>query len=242
MKKVLLVKNITREGPGLLEELLKENHIESDLIDLDKGDKFPDPLHYDAVFVFGGPDSANDTTPKMKKELERIKEVLSANIPYLGICLGLQALVKAAGGSVVKNQVKEIGFRDPENNPFSVTLTETVDLTEEGKRDPLFTNLGHTYHVFHLHGETVNITKHMTLLAVGKFCWNQIVRVGTNAYGIQSHFELTPEMFERWINEDPDLQKMNKEKLRENFAAIKEEYARVGKQLLTNFLNIAKLM
>jgi GMP synthase (glutamine-hydrolysing) len=242
MKKVLLVKNITREGPGLLEELLKEHNIASDLIDLDKKGKFPDPLEYDAVFVFGGPDSANDQTHKMKKEVSRIQEILTANIPYLGICLGLQVLVKAAGGKVVKNHTKEIGFRDPNNEHFAVTLTETVDLTEAGKRDPLFTNLGHTYHVFHLHGETVEPTKHMTLLAVGKFCWNQIVRVGTNAYGIQSHFELTPEMFERWIQEDPDLQKLDKDQLREDFASIKEEYTKVGKQLMTNFLKIAKLI
>lgn len=240
--KVLLVKNITREGPGLLEELLKEHNIESHLVDLSKGDQFPDPIDYDAVFVFGGPDSVNDTTPKMKKELAKIQQILTANIPYLGICLGLQGLVKAAGGKVVKNHVKEIGFRDPNNDRFSVTLTETVDLTEEGKRDPLFKDLGHTYHVFHLHGETVETTKHMTLLAVGKFCWNQIVRVGTNAYGIQSHFELTPEMFERWINEDPDLQKLNKDQLREDFEFIKDEYTRVGRQILTNFLHIAKLI
>jgi GMP synthase (glutamine-hydrolysing) len=242
MKKVLLIKNITREGPGLLEELLKEHNITSDLIDLEKGEKFPDPLGYDAVFVFGGPDSANDTTLKMKNELAQIQKALSAGIPYLGICLGFQAFVKVAGGKVIKNHVKEIGFRDPNNDRFSVTLTETVDLTEEGKRDPLFNNLGHTYHVFHLHGETVDITKHMTLLAVGKFCWNQIVRVGKNAYGIQSHFELTPEMFERWINEDPDLQKLDKNQLRKDFNAIKEEYTRVGKQLLTNFLKIARLI
>jgi len=129
MKKVLLVKNITREGPGLLENLLKEHHIESDVVDLDKGDQFPSPLEYDALFVFGGPDSANDETTKIKKERKIIQEALTANIPYLGICLGLQLLVKVSGGKVVKNHVKEIGFRDPNNDRFSVTLTETVDLT-----------------------------------------------------------------------------------------------------------------
>jgi GMP synthase (glutamine-hydrolysing) len=242
MKRMLLVKNITREGPGLLEELLNEHNIAFDLVDLYKGDKFPDPRHYDALAVFGGPGSVNDETPEMKKKLATIQLALSAGVPYLGICLGLQAMVKVAGGKVFKNHVPEIGFRDPNNQRFSVTLTETVSLTEEGKRDPLFTGLGHTYHVFHLHGETVEITKHMTLLAVGKFCWSQIVRVGSNAYGIQSHFELTPQMFEQWINEDPDLKKLNKDQLREDFNEIKEEYTKTGRQLLTNFLKIAKLI
>jgi GMP synthase (glutamine-hydrolysing) len=79
----------------------------------------------------------------------------------------------------------------------------------------------------------------MVLLAVGKFCRNQIVRIGENAYGIQCHFELTLEMFETWINEDPDLLQLDKEQLRANFATIQDEYTRVGRQLFKNFLKIA---
>ena len=60
------------------------------------------------MMVFGGPDSANDDTEKMKQELQRISEILDAEIPYLGICLGMQALVKAAGGTVRKNKIKDL--------------------------------------------------------------------------------------------------------------------------------------
>ncbi len=70
--KVLIVKNITREGHGLLEQILKDFKINYDIADLDKGDIFPDPKKYSALFVFGGPDSANDPTPKMEEELKRI--------------------------------------------------------------------------------------------------------------------------------------------------------------------------
>ena len=52
-------------------------------------------------------------------------------------------------------------------------------------------------------------------------------------------FELTPEMFEIWINEDPDLLELGKEQLRAGFAAIQEEYTSVGRKLLANFLRIA---
>src|SRR3990167_4219928 len=111
-KKVLIVENVTEEEPGLIEKILKGYNIKYDIIDLDKGKSFPKPKDYSAVFVLGGPDSANDKTLKMQAELKRIKEIVDSNIPYFGICLGMQALVKACGGAVVKNQIKEAGLRD----------------------------------------------------------------------------------------------------------------------------------
>ena len=232
-KEILVVKNITREGPGILEDLLKEREIKYSIVDLNQGQTFPRVESYAALVVLGGPDSANDENEKMHNELERIREAIKAHIPYLGICLGLQTLVKASGGKVVRNPVKEIGFRDQEDNRF------TVELTEEGKNDPLFSGLNHTFKVFHLHGETVELTNDMTLLATGKFCQNQVVKIGSNAYGTQCHFELTPKMFEVWINEDPDLLMLNKENLRSDLESTKEEYTQVGRQLLQNFLKIA---
>jgi GMP synthase (glutamine-hydrolysing) len=235
-KEILIVKNITRENPGLLENIIRERGIKYSVVDLSQRQNFQSIENYGAVVVLGGPDSANDGNQKMENELALIREVLEANIPYLGICLGLQTFVKAAGGQVVKNQSKEVGFRDQNGNYF------TVELTKEGQRDALFRGLDHSFNVFHLHGETVILTENMKLLAVGKFCRNQIVKIGSNSYGIQCHFELTPEMFETWINEDPDLQKLDRDQLRWDFEAIKDKYAQVGRQLFQNFLNIATFL
>ena len=232
-KEILIVKNITEEGPGLLEELLNERGIAYYVADLQQGQRFPSVKNYGAIVVLGGPDSANDENEKMENELARIRQAIAKNIPYLGICLGLQILVKAAGGKVVKSPTKEVGFIGPDGNRF------TVKLTEEGKIDPLFKGLDHSFNVFHLHGETVELTDNLTLLAIGKFCRNQIIRVGSNAYGIQCHFELTPEMFESWINEDPDLLNLDKNIVRSDFETIKTKYTQVGRQLFQNFLEIA---
>lgn len=171
----------------------------------------------------------------MTTELSRIKDGLDADIPYLGICLGLQALVKAAGGKVIPGEVKEVGFIDPDNNQY------TVAVTDEGKTDPLLAGLPETLDVFQLHGETVELTPDMTVLATGKFCKNQIVRVADKAYGIQSHFELTPEMLAVWAEQDPDLIPIGKDKLQADFEAIKHSYTNIGQTLLRNFLRIAKL-
>ena len=40
--KVLIVKNISREGPGLLQEVLIENEISYDVVDLDQKEKIPE--------------------------------------------------------------------------------------------------------------------------------------------------------------------------------------------------------
>lgn len=232
-KEILIVKNTTEEGPGLLEDLLLERGISYYIADLQKGEPFPEVGNYKAVVVLGGPDSANDDNPKMAIEQQRIREVLAARIPYLGICLGLQTLVKAAGGKVIQSPVKEVGFRGPDGHYF------TVELTPEGMHDRLFKGLGHSLKVFHLHGETVDLTAGMALLGTGKFCRNQIVKVGENAFGLQCHFELTETMFETWISEDPDLLQLDSNVLRADLKTIKAAYTQTGRQLFHNFLSVA---
>lgn len=232
-KRILIVQNITREGPGIIEDLLKEQNINYTVIDLDKGEAFPHPQDYSALVVMGGPDSANDPTPKMKSELQRIKEALSLNIPYLGICLGLQTLAKAAGGKVVKSPIKEVGFKGPNGKPFIISLTT------EGKKDPLFKGMKDNFPVFQLHGETVELTPEMKLLGKGEFCQNQIVKVGAKAYGIQCHFELTPKMFNLWLDQDDDLSRLDKKQLQDEFNSFLAEYTATGQKLFQNFLRIA---
>jgi GMP synthase (glutamine-hydrolysing) len=239
MKHILIVKNNTHEGPGMLQDILKKYGINYTIIDLDKGDVFPSIEQYDAFVVLGGPDSANDDNDKMKNEIAFIKSVLKANKPYLGICLGLQTLIKAAGGIVVKSSVKEIGFRGPDDNYF------TVKLTEQGKKDLLFQNLSDELRVFHLHGETVDFNEKLediVLLGEGKFCKNQIVKVGNYAYGLQCHFELTADMFELWINEDPDLKQLSRTQLYNDFNDTIEQYLITGNTLFQNFLSLFKLI
>ena len=232
-EKVLIVKNISREGPGLIEFVLKEKDIEFDLVDLDKGDTFPDPTKYSALFVLGGPDSANDQTPKIKNELKKIKEAIDAKILYFGVCLGMQTLVKAAGGEVYKHDIKEVGCRDSEENYFE------IDFTNEGKKDSIFKGLKSPLKIFHLHGETVKLNSNMKLLATGKYCRNQVVKVGENAYGFQGHLELTDSMLEEWMTQDLDLKIINAIHLRSDYRAIKNEYQNNSRIILNNFLKIA---
>ncbi len=232
MSDVLIIQNISREGPGLLEHELRDENVSFDVVDVGQGHQIPPLINYKALVVLGGPDSANDTTAKMIAELARTREALRSGMPYLGICLGLQILVKAAGGQVVGGEAPEVGFINPDGNQHTVTITG------EGKTDPLLAGLSEELEVFQLHGETVELTPDMTVLATGKFCRNQIIKVADRAYGIQSHFELTSTMLSVWAKQDPDLIPIGNDELLADFRAIEHSYTQTGQTLLRNFLKI----
>ncbi len=234
---LLIIKNITHEGLGLLEPLLHTYGITTDVVDLSQGETFPDPRNYRAVVVLGGPQSANDATPSMQHQLQQIKQIVAEGIPYLGICLGMQLLVNAAGGRVLSCPQKEIGFFDADGAPYN------IELTNAGKNDQLFTGLDNTIRVFQLHGETVELTPSGTeLLATGAHCRHQAIKVGTNAYGLQCHFELTRAMFAEWLTIDHDLKQMDSKQFFADFEAFSEAYSATGNQLLYNFLKLANLV
>ncbi|MGL1892719.1 MAG: type 1 glutamine amidotransferase [Spirochaetaceae bacterium] len=234
---VLIIKNITREEPGILSELLMQKEIPYTIVDLDKNETFPDIDDYDALVVLGGPDSANDENSKISDELNYIKSAINKNIPYLGICLGLQLLVKSLGGQVVNTTKSEIGFVSPNNDNYDITLTK------DGEKDHLFSGLGHCFNVFQLHGESVELTDNMTLLGYGKDCKNQIVKIdGLNAYGIQCHFELTEDLFIKIVKEDPELLELDYNLLVGNFKSIYQDYLQTGTKLFTNFLDISGVL
>ena len=232
-KRALIIKNISREGPGLILDVLSQRKFEYTIIDLSQNDKVLNLSNYSVLFVLGGPDSINDRSPKTLSLLRIIKEALEKNIAILGICLGLQALVEAAGGSVSKCVLKEIGLKDVNNDSF------TIALTKEGKQDPLFKDLDDSFEVFQLHGETVKRTDRMLQLGNSKYCKNQIVKVHPTAYGIQCHFELTNKMLSIWCDEDESLQKLEKEKIMDEFEYISIYYTKIGITLINNFLDIS---
>ena len=233
MKKILVIQNITRESPGLIGEILNKRNYEFDILDINKED-FPEPSKYDAIFVLGGPDSANDKTPKMTNEIKRIKEILDAEIPYFGVCLGMQILVKAAGGVVCPNPVSEVGCKDDDGAYYEVSLTE------DGRSDPIFEGIRSPFKIFQLHGETVRLKNGIKLLGNGTRCTNQVVKIGKNAYGIQGHLEVTESMLIRWLSEDSMFDKYDKNSIMRDFKSIKDEYHNNGIKLINNFLGLAE--
>ena len=244
-KEALIALNITRENPGSILDVLQERGWRPTVVNLEAGEVFPSPKNYGALIVMGGPPSAKDTakeTPWMPNEITRIQEALAENVPYLGVCLGMQTLAYAAGGEIIKSPRKEVGFRESYDPPGQFY---SLQLTENGKKDPLFRGLGDTLPVFHLHGESVQLTSAMKpeaqLLATADVVPNQVIKVGERAYGTQGHFELTPQLLESWLQVDPDLLALGKQGLqqvRADFLQRQQEYTNTARTIFNNFLDL----
>ncbi|MEK6545488.1 MAG: type 1 glutamine amidotransferase [Nitrospinota bacterium] len=224
-KKVLVLKHISIEGGGTIEDYLKSNGWKIDIRELQDGDSVPSKIDYDGVVILGGPMNVyeEDKYPFLKDEDRLIKELIKKEIPTLGICLGAQLIAKAAGAKVTKNIVRQIHQKE--------IGWYKINLTDAGKKDPVFKGIGESFDVFQWHGDTFGIPENGTLLATAELCTNQALRVGKNTYGLQFHMEVTEDMIYKWIDSyDEELQSLkgviDVEKIRKdtvkNFSAYKD--------------------
>lgn len=194
MNNVLMLKHISIEGGGTIDDYLLSAGWKIDKRELWNGDAVPSKLDYDVILIFGGPMNVyeEDKYPFLKDEDKLIKEAIKKDIPTLGICLGAQLIAKASGARVTKNIVrqahqKEIGWYK-------------VNLTDAGKKDPVFKGFGESFDVFQWHGDTFGIPEKGTLLSTAELCTNQALKVGKNIYGLQFHLEVTEDMIYKWID------------------------------------------
>lgn len=140
------------------------------------------------LVVLGGPMSANDADkhPFLGETMALIREFAAADRPVLGICLGAQVIARAFGGEVYRMDRLESGFR-------------TMELTPEGKSDPVFSGLGTNVTSFQNHFEAVRDVPGAVPLATGGACPIQAFRIGRATYATQFHPEVTLDIVRDWI-------------------------------------------
>lgn len=187
MKRVLILQHCWDDPPGLLLDMLNEHTIASERIDVES-ESIPDATNYQALIIMGGPQHAPDDQqyPYLKNEIKQIRRAIQADLPILGICLGAQLLSLALGGIVQKHHTPELGFY-------------RVELTENGKADPLFQGLPGYQQIYHWHSDVFSLPTEAIHLATNQNAENQAFRYGKWAYGLQYHIELTPEMLDTWL-------------------------------------------
>lgn len=181
--KILAVLHQETSSCGRLGHLLEAMGYGLDIRRPPLGDPLPETLagHAGAV-IFGGPMSANDEDEYIRREIDWISVPLKEEKPFLGICLGAQMLSRQLGGTVSPNEdgFAEIGYY-------------RLEATEAGKQIMDWPGM-----VYQWHREGFSLPSGAQLLAVGEHYENQAMRVGSNAYGIQFHAELTFAMVCRW--------------------------------------------
>lgn len=186
-KRVLALQHCWDDPPGYLGEILQEHSIACDVVEVEEA-PMPDPAAYDAIISLGGPQhvAADNQHPYLAEEKVLIRQAVEQDIPFLGVCLGGQLLAHALGAPVTRHTMTEFGFLE-------------VELTNEGKADPLFQSLPDHQLVFQWHVDTFALPSGSVWLATNKNTINQAFRVGPRAYGLQYHIELVPGMLDTWI-------------------------------------------
>lgn len=208
--------------PGLIAVELREMHADWQLIRLDEGDQLPVAHTDDMVIVLGGRMSANDDLqyPFLAQLKRWIRTAVEKQIPYLGICLGGQLLAAALGSKVAANRWGERG-------------NGKVQLTEEGVNDLLFRRLPQKLVAFQWHDDSFDLPGGATLLASSAVCPHQAFRIG-NAWGLQFHPEVTPEIISEWgATESSDAEAQ----LVFEWLAKEKEYRSTAEIIMKNFLS-----
>ena len=147
------------------------------------GDSLPTNLNnYSVIVVFGGPMSANDNDEFMKKEIDWIGQVLQSEVPFLGICLGAQILVKYLGCKVEKNpnEISEIGFYKIQPTENGIKMFQSQDV------------------FYQFHTEGFELPSGCELLAKGDIFTNQAFKY-KNCYGLQFHPEVNIYLHLKWL-------------------------------------------
>lgn len=145
------------------------------------GEKIPPPDDFDAVIMTGSPQSATTPSTWMLRAADYLRGLIAGRVPFLGVCFGHQLLALAAGAQVIRNPSgREIG-------------TIEVELTPEGRADPLFLGLGDGSLRFQATHEDIaeTLPAGARLLATNAACRVQAMRVGPKAWGVQFHPELS---------------------------------------------------
>jgi GMP synthase (glutamine-hydrolysing) len=206
---VLIVKNVSNEGPGTIEDFLRGNGFDYDIVNIFR-EELPPTKGVDTLIVLGGPMSVNesDIYPFLKKEEELVREFLEKGKKVFGICLGAQMMAKALGAKVYVGPEKEIGWYD-------------IELQGEGLRDPLIKKLAlhpeagdsrKRFKVFHWHGETFDLPEGAERIARSALYPNQAFRYGNKAYAFQFHIEVKKETIYEWLKNEPvDIKKVREE-------------------------------
>ncbi|WP_127089488.1 type 1 glutamine amidotransferase [Aquabacter cavernae] len=186
--RLLVFQHAASEHPGSFRDMMRADGFQWDTVALDMGDPIPSPDGYDALMVLGGPMDVwdDDILPWMRAEKTFIRNWVTKERPYLGICLGHQLLADALGGKVEKMARPEVGICD-------------VHLTVEGREAPFLAGFDSRFPTLQWHGAAVTTAPSgARILAANDHCAIQALQVGPRAFSTQYHVEIIDSTVSDW--------------------------------------------
>jgi len=186
----------------------------------------------DAVLIFGGAMHVDqeELHPWLVPEREWVRGLLDSGVPALGVCLGAELLAVAAGWSVVRLPVPEIGWHE-------------VELTAAGRADALLGAAPARFASLQWHSYAAEPPPGTPALAVNAAC-AQAYRIGERAWGIQFHAEVDAATIEHWLDDgkdDDDVREaqLDIEAVRERSGREIAAWTQIGRSLCARFLELA---
>lgn len=188
---VLVLTHAPHEGPGLIGRQLGGPYRVRTVVD-DPAARLPASDEIAGLVVMGGPMDADDVRghPGLAAELRLIADAVTAGVPVLGVCLGMQLLGLALGAPLLRRAAQEVGF-----GPVQLVADDPV-LSALGP-------VGSSPTVLHWHSDAVELPAGATLLASTPATPVQAFRAGS-ALGIQFHVELDADQLALWLA-TPDM-------------------------------------
>ena len=187
--RLLVFQHIECEHPGSLRDGLQADGVDWTVVELNAGEAIPPLADFDALWVMGGPMDVWDVGehPWLVDEKEAIRRwVRELERPFLGLSLGHQLLAEALGGACGTLPSPEIGVIE-------------VELTTEGRADPVFEGMADRQEVLQWHSvQVVEPPQDAVVLAQSPMCSNQAMRVGPRAWSMQYHVEVEPDTVRNW--------------------------------------------
>ncbi len=145
---------------------------------------------FEAVMVFGGAMHVDQEAahPWLRAEKQLIGRHLERGTPLLGVCLGAQLVAEVAGVRPRRAAAPEIGWR-------------RVQVTEEGRADPLIGPLAPEFMVFQWHSYEAPLPAGAVALARNPACLQAFRVAERPAWGVQFHAEVTGPDIGSWLDE-----------------------------------------
>ncbi|MEM6383209.1 MAG: glutamine amidotransferase [Pseudomonadota bacterium] len=184
LKPILVVLHQEHSTPGRVGQKLRALGYRLDIRKPRFGCPLPDTLDdHDGAIVFGGPMSAYDDEPFLKRECDWLDVPLREGAPFLGLCLGAQLLAQHLGARVAPDPQGrvEVGYYP-------------LEATVEGKRVMEWPKT-----VYQWHKDGFDLPAGATRLATSSGAFpEQAFQVGPAAVGLQFHPEMTAAMIYKW--------------------------------------------
>ena len=265
MSAAVILQHAPYAGPGRIVPVFRDFGIPLDIRRVYRGDEVPTDLEDIRVLIsLGGPmsvkDADNTQMPFLSQEVALLKRLIALDRPVLGIGLGAQLLAHAGGAKVYPN-AKPPAVEGGEPTLMPEFGWGGVSFPFPGGTEPMVYGMVDGMPMFHWHTDTFDIPRlpspanpapppapppptGNSLLSSSRTCKNQAYRFKNRLFGFQYHFEMTESDIEALLANDKDgVAKLGADgaaRIREETKQNYVRYDRLGKKLLTNFVQFLK--